>query len=133
MDQIFHPYTEWEDYKNGMYSDKQVEHPLSMKINAKKMLTSPHLFEKTLKNVLEKWPISSDNMLSNKNMNRRAWLGCAACSYYYGIPENITKSVFSSLSEINQGKANKIADKIIKYYENKNKKIREVMGMEMLF
>jgi hypothetical protein len=110
MIQIYHKYTEWEDFQNGMFNTAFDNESLLI-TNAIKLLSDDVLFYQTAINVLNKWPISSDVNLSNNSSNRQSWVGQSACCYKYNV----------------------IADKIIIIYESKYKKIHKNMGTPMLF
>ena len=119
MKQIHKPYYTWECYKNGMFDiDKKQNEDLLIK---KSVL------------VLSKWKNSTDNNLSNKNINRNSWIGQSACSYNHKCPELLTRIAWGNISELQRNKANNIAKKIIKIYEDKNRKIYTGLGKQMLF
>jgi hypothetical protein len=132
MKRIYHHYLLWEDNKNGMYDIPCVidESKINDCIN---LLSNPEKFYNTLKSVLNEWVISSDENLSNINCNRQAWLGQAACCYLFKAEETITRKAWGFLSDKKKQEANNIADKIIREYESKNKKIHSPMGKELLF
>ena len=130
MKQIYHKYTDWEDYKNGMFSNGVDKELIRKGVN---LLRNDNLFLETSMLVLNYWIISCDVNLSNSNSNRQSWIGQAACSYLYGINESTTRFVWKELTLKEKIKANLIADKIIKLYEAKYYKLHSEMGTEMLF
>lgn len=133
MIQVYEHYEKWEDYKNGMYS-KICNYDAHIKlIHSIGILTSKENFIDAANDVLIKWPISSAVNLTNKNQNRRAWLGAAACCLRCEAPEYITRMAWYVINEIHKIEANKIADKIILNYERENKSIHKNMGEQMLF
>ena len=71
--------------------------------------------------VVSNWPNSSLQNLSNISMNRVAWLGQAACCFYGGVPSTATMFCWKYLSEATQKRSNRIANKIIKEWEQKKK------------
>ena len=120
MVQVFEHYTKWEDWKAGMFSmNEQTDSELKISASVN-VLSSPDLFYDILKDVLQSWPISSAVNLTNKQQNRKAWLGAAACMFSNQAPEYITRIAWSILSEDQQKTANMIAGKIISEYENTN-------------
>ena len=124
MKQIFHNFILWEDYKNGMYACSWTNEEEVLHIqNAVKILSNADLFSSVLINVLNDWKISADVNLSNQSQNRRAWLGWAACSYKYKVPEILTRVACNTLTEQQQITANKVAENFIKKYETKNEQI----------
>jgi hypothetical protein len=119
MDQVFHHYETWEEYKAGMWRN-----PTSTEIN--KMLpeaikfTGNHVvYGQAMMNVLEAWPISCEHNLSNATQNRRAWIGHAAACCKKGFPESVTRLAWGHLSNKQQELANEQADKAIDAWEEK--------------
>ena len=116
MERIFHPYEAWEDYKCGMY-DELKEGRETRIIIAMHLLASPTLCEKFMREVVKRWKIACEQVLTNQSVNRRAWLGQAACCLYAGVREDETRSAWGQLTEEEQNKANEIAEKVIEDYE----------------
>lgn len=117
MDRIYHPYYEWEDYLNGMYNlpDKKEENKLiSLSIE---VLTNTDLFLDICKEVLNNWKIASLVNMTNKQCNRKAWLGQASCSLKYNVPEICTRIAWGELSNSERFEADQVADKIINSFE----------------
>ena len=132
MKQIYHHFKEWEDYQNGMYDlSNQNEELLINK--AKELLSDQDLFFKTSLDVIYNWKKSTDVNLTNKNSNRRSWIGQSACCYAYGVPELLTRVAWGMLTDIQRKEANLTADKIIRIYEEKNRRVHNGMGEEGLF
>ena len=133
MRQIFKVYTDWEDYKNGMYS---LTNPIDAEFKIKKseeLLKDPNKFYEVCLLILNNWKVSSDVNLTNKHQNRRAWLGAAACCYNHNCNETLTRVAWSKLTKNEQDIANRIADKIINKYERENFGIHSNLGEKMLF
>lgn len=105
-------YTNWEDWKNGMYRDvKEKEYYIKKAIEC---LRDPYL---SMYGVIKEWKQSTKENLSDISSNRRSWLGQAACCYKYGVPENLTRVAWGLLTSEERINANKTADKIIKLWE----------------
>lgn len=119
---IYHEYTLWEDYKNGMYITEQQKNEIDLINEAGKILKNEKLFYKIGIEMVKKWKYSAEQNLSNKNRNRRAWIGQATSSYYAKVPEYLTKYAWRMLLPSDQIKANKVADKIIKNWEKEYEK-----------
>lgn len=131
MNRVYHKYTEWEDFKNGMYDTDNGNYNELLN-DAVLLLSNDNLFYETALKVIESWVISTKENLTNINSNRRAWIGQASCCYAYGVSETITRDAWALLTDLQRYNANKVADKIISIYENKNRKIHSRMGKEML-
>jgi hypothetical protein len=70
--------------------------------------------------MVSEWIYSAEQNLSNSSRNRQAWIGQASCCYKYGVPEHITKYAWRLMSFEQQHKANQIANKVIKIWEDVN-------------
>ena len=117
MEQIFHPYEEWEDRKAGMYNHCSTYNTENVISECIKLLTNETEFYNTMLSISEEWVKSTETNLSNSNNNRRAWLGRAACCFKINVPENITQKAWLQMSPIQREFANKIADRFIKDWE----------------
>ena len=86
--------------------------------------------------VVMEWPISSENALTDYRLNRRAWIGHAACALAIRCPEDITREAWSKLSDEQRILANQEADRAIAAWEHayaQNYDLRKNVGEEMLF
>lgn len=117
-----YPYWMWECYKNGMYKNK------GLVSDAVLVLSDPEYFDTVLCEVINKWPITSENHLSNHSINRQAWCGQVACCYKFGVGEQVTRKSWKELSDMDRYKANKIADIHIKNYDRKNRRVQTFVG-----
>jgi len=132
MKQIYHKYTEWEDFQNGMF-ETDVKNKEELILKAIQLLSNEVDFYDTSIKVLKDWKIASDVNLTNKNSNRQSWVGQAACCYAFGTPEILTRKAWNSLCDTDKIKANIVADKIIKIYERRHFEIHRAMGEPLLF
>lgn len=130
MKQFYAKYTEWEDYKNGMYT---TELQNKLIIHIKNLLCDEDMFLNTAIEMVKNWEISAKVNLTNKSCNRIAWVGQASCCYKLGANELTVKKAWSEIPEDLKTKANNIANKIVKSYEAKNSKLHKNMGEQMLF
>lgn len=122
-DRIFHTYDKWECYKAGFYAttkegmtEEQCEREYF------KLLTNEKLFSETLEKVITEWKFSCEHYLTNKSMNRIAWLGQAALCYAKGIPSTY-RGGFNLLSPEQQDIANGIALKYLNKWMEKNNRL----------
>lgn len=113
MKRIYHHYNLWEDYHAGMYDEikygrkKRVE-------KAAYILGTPEICKQAMEKVISEWKIATEYNLSNAEINRKAWLGQAACSCYANIHEDETREAWGLMTEQQRIKANQIAASIIK-------------------
>lgn len=112
-DRIFHTFEKWECYKSGFYATKKDGMTKDECESAyATFLSDTKLFEKVLSKVIKEWKNSCEHYLTNKAMNRIAWLGQACLAYQYQIPSKFCGG-FSLLSEDEQNEANESALKYL--------------------
>lgn len=133
MKQYYHKYTDWEDYKNGMYNETSNIDLEKNKDLIISFLTDSFRFYNTAKKVVNEWKISSLENISNKNVNSIAWLGQASCCYELGVTEVCTKYAWKFIDEEKKKLADLVAYKVIKEYEAENREIYKHLGEKMLF
>lgn len=133
MKQIYHPYYIWEDFKNGMYEIPVKPYSEILIKNCIELLSNQELFFEVSLKVLNNWKYASEHNLSNKSINRQAWIGQASCCLEYKAQEIVTREVWGRLDTITRIYANKTADKIIRIYEEKNNKLYKSMEENGLF
>ena len=108
-ERIFHTFEKWECHKAGFYGSKKdgmtAEQCEQEYCN---FLSNDELFKKGLQGVLDNWINSCEHYLTNKAMNRIAWLGQAATCYSTGVPSKFCAG-FNLLTSEQQEKANEIA------------------------
>lgn len=99
--------------------------------------TSDHaLYGHYMERVIQEWPISTENALTDSTMNRKAWVGHAACALALGCPEDIVRQAWGYLSDEQRFLANKAADRAISMWEVDYAKSRELypdMGTALLW
>lgn len=113
---VWHDYKLWEDYKNGMYNNNKRSEKI---INCLEMFKSDilHWFMWT---ALENYKYSSEVHLTQKEFNRKAWVGQATCNFHFNatIPE--TTNAWFMLTKEQREKANRIAQDVIEEWEYEN-------------
>jgi len=108
-DRIFHTFDKWECHKAGFYASKKD----GMKAEECEQafadyLSNDALFRGGLIGVINEWKHSCEHYLTNKAMNRIAWMGQAAMCYSTGIPSKYCAG-FNRLTVEQQNSANEIA------------------------
>lgn len=108
-DRIYHTYEKWECFKAGFYEN---QHPTMSHEECeqayKDTLMDGVLFASILDKITVEWKYSCEHYLTNKYMNRIAWLGQAAVCYHTGVPSRYSGSWFD-IPEKKREEANKIA------------------------
>jgi hypothetical protein len=131
---VYHPVSKWEELKHNMWGDvKDKKKFFKMALD----FTSDHkLYGSYMIKVANEWQYSCENALTDYRLNRRAWIGHAACALAIGCPEDITREAWSKLTDEQRLLANKEADRAIAHWEHsyaQSKNLRENLGEEMLF
>ena len=93
--------------------------------NARNLLSDPITLKYEMRWVAYNWPFSAEMNLTNRGLNRQAWLGQAACCHKHGVPEYLTKKAWHLLNDDQRNIANGVADEVIQareaYYVEKQK------------
>lgn len=116
MKRIYHNYKLWEDANNGMYdtstkmTEKETERLTQLAI---KLLSDPERFYQTAKDMVDDWPISTEQNMTIASRNHESWIGQASCSYAHKIPERITKFAWRMMKMSAQMEANMVAQRVI--------------------
>ena len=118
MERIFHHYNKWEDYHAGMY-DESKDGRAERVIKAAEILGTPATCRKAMEKVVSEWVKATEYNLSNAEINRKAWLGQAACCCWAGIHEDETREAWGLMTEAQRIEANAIAADIIKKWVGK--------------
>lgn len=63
--------------------------------------------------VIDSWKISCENAFTDELLNKKAWIGHAACALALSCPENITRKAWGLLSDEQRYLANEQAEKAI--------------------
>ena len=107
----FHTFDKWECHKAGFYkSTKDGMTAQQCREAYADFLRDSDRFDAALSKVTTEWVHSCEHYLTNKSMNRIAWLGQAGMCYATGVPSMFC-SGFNLLSEAEQEAANMVAFK----------------------
>ena len=93
------------------------------------------LYGSYMDRVVKEWPVSCENALTDYYMNRKAWIGHAACALAINCPEDITRQAWKELSYEQQYLANQEAIRAIRTWENmyiESKELRKSLGETLL-
>lgn len=124
MKQVYHHYTLWEDFQNGMYDEVKQGRQDRVKI-AVKILSDTDLLYKCMKRVTEEWKHATEQELTNPSINHQAFLGQAACNIYAGVKEDETREAWGYLTNEQRFNANRVADRVDLEWQQKYMKGRE--------
>jgi len=118
---VFHTFDKWECAKAGFYDTAPPNGMTKQDCETvyASMLTSEKEFREALNGVITEWKHSCEHYLTNKAMNRIAWLGQASLCYAKGIPAEY-RGGFNLLSKKQQDKANEIAFEYLNKWLTRN-------------
>jgi hypothetical protein len=119
-ERIFHTYDKWECYKYGFYNthkdgmtkeECETEYAL--------FLSDDNAFRDALGHVISEWKNSCEHYLTNKSMNRVAWLGQASLCFARSIPATF-RGGYNMLTEEQKDKANHTAHEYLNIWLKNN-------------
>jgi hypothetical protein len=114
MKQFYATIYNMECVNNGMYSNSINELNVQKSIN---LLSDLNQFSEAIDKVFVNWKISTCVNLSNKSINRKAWLGQSACLINHSANERETKKAWFELSDEKRLMANYLAQQKINEFE----------------
>lgn len=127
--QRYVPYWEWEDYINGMWGkDERLQEAIEF--------TGDYIkYGNAMKEVVEAWPRTMLNSLTNTSINKRAFLGHCAVCYKLGICESTTRAAWKELTDQQRYDADKVAQETINnwLHDYRNKQVYKNVGGSLLF
>lgn len=108
-DRIFHTFDKWECYKAGFFATSKEGMTKEECENLyAEFLKNDEKFKEALEGVITNWKYSCEHYLTNKAMNRIAWLGQASACYSIHMP-SAYRGGFNLLTEEEKERANNIA------------------------
>jgi len=119
-DRIFHQYDKWESIEYDFFA---TTHKTWSKLQCQhkylELMVVLDEFEDILMNVIKEWKFTCEQNLTNKSLNRIAWLGQSAMAYKYKIPA-IFSSGWQLLDKTEQHNANIIALGVLNFWLENN-------------
>lgn len=117
---IYHNYKDWEDYQLGMWRKESPENEKRLLDKAIDFTGNHEEYGYWMLQVIEKMPTACEHNLTNMSINRKAWIGHAACCLAFNCPEYITRQAWGMLTDYQREEANKKADYAIMKWEEKH-------------
>jgi hypothetical protein len=115
LPRVWHPVFDWEEMATPMWEsggDSDIDQIVEF--------TGDHVaYGKAMARVINEWPISCENSLTNYNINRKAWLGHAACALQIGGPQSLTRKAWALLNDTQRTLANREAARHIGIWERR--------------
>jgi len=110
IEQVFHHYTKWEDFQNGMWRSVYGEERETFLVKAIEFTGDDKLYGEWMLRVVDRWPIACETNLTNAAINQRAWIGHAACCLGIDCPEDVVRQAWHCLTDQQRYLANRAAD-----------------------
>lgn len=127
-DRIFHTFDKWECFKAGFYNTTvEGKTEDEAKQEYADFLSNLPEFEKALDFIIHNWKYSCEHYLTNKGMNRIAYLGQASLAYAKHIPQKYAGGYFLMTKE-QQEAADQMALKYLNIWLKENN--RQEVTME---
>jgi len=115
FDRVYHSYWDWEENNFNMWGAVENKKKWIKKAIA---FTGDHLkYGRFMMRVINEWPISCENALTDYNINRKAWIGHAAVALAIQCPESIVREAWGHLTDEQRFLANKQAERAIQAWE----------------
>lgn len=135
MDRVWHPFHEWEDLEMWSPCDSKKRYEMLQK--AIEFTGSHTLYGKYMMEVLSAFPKACEHNLTDVQMNRKAWIGHAACFLAIQCPEDITRQAWSHLTDLQRELANLEAENAINLWVSnharKNRELDSQVGKQRVF
>jgi hypothetical protein len=115
LKRIWLPIDTWEEIGFNMWGEVANRRLFLQKAV---IFTGNHrLYGRYMQRVTKEWPNSCINALTDYNLNRKAWIGHAACALAFRCPEDITRQAWGLLTNEQRILANRQADRAIQSWE----------------
>ena len=133
LKRVWHDYRDWEEVAHNMWGEATDTQQALWDAIA---FTSDHVrYGSYMMRVIQEWPISCENALTDNTLNQKAWLGHAATALALSIPEDITRKAWGHLTDEQRLLANKEAERAISTWKDvyaKSKNLHSDMGGSLL-
>ena len=115
LKRIWLPIDAWEEIGHNMWGEVTNRR---LFLQRAVIFTGNHrLYGRYMQRVTLEWPNSCMNALTDYNLNRKAWIGHAACALALRCPEDITRQAWGLLTDEQRILANRQANRAIQSWE----------------
>jgi hypothetical protein len=115
LKRVWSPIDQWEEVPANMWGEVANRR---LYLQRAVIFTGNHrLYGRYMQRVTREWPNSCVNALTDYNLNRKAWIGHAACALALRCPEDITRQAWGLLIDEQRTLANRQADRAICAWE----------------
>jgi hypothetical protein len=119
MKRVYHHYEKWEEIKSGMWRNVPVGERQQYVDQAASLMKDANAFFLAMQRATIEWPHSCEHHLTG-TFNRQAWMGHAGCCIAVNSPEDLTRLAWHTLTQDEQDRANRAADRAIAEWERKH-------------
>lgn len=134
LKRIWLPIDQWEEVDANMWGEVPDRR---LYLQRAVIFTGNHrLYGRYMMRVTREWPNSCINALTDYNLNRKAWIGHAACALALRCPEDITRQAWGLLTDEQRILANSQASRAIQSWEMRYREsfgIRKDVAAPLLF
>ncbi len=116
IEQKFHHFSRWEDYKNGFYDSSCERYDEKINLSVELLSNQDHFCEVAI-DMFDTWKISAEQNLTDNAINKNAWIGQASCCFNHSSPSYVTIEAWWRLDEETRKKANDTARKALKKWQ----------------
>jgi hypothetical protein len=120
---IFHPVDRWEEAP--MWRRTPVIERDRRSRHARAILTNDTAFRVCLGRVIQEWPVSCEHNLTDNSLNRAAWLWHAGSYLETGASEEVTRSIWSTLTNAERKAADRIAWEVVAEWERNHAAMKQ--------
>ena len=133
LKRVWVPIELWEELQWNMWGD--VSNRQRYLERAVIFTGNYRLYGRYMNRVVQEWPKSCLNALTDQSLNRRAWIGHAACALALRCPEDVTRQAWGLLTHEQRVLANRQADRAIQSWEmryQQSRRVRENLDAQVL-
>lgn len=134
LERVYVPVWDWEENKFNMWGSVN-DRAKFLRLSVE--LTGDHKrYGRFMMRVVNEWKNSCINALTDSSLNKKAWVGHAACALAIGCPEDITRQAWGKLTDDQRLLANREAERAIQHWERMYAKsigLCQQVENEMLF
>jgi hypothetical protein len=115
LKRVYHPVWEWEEIAHNMWGE--IEDRAAWVQRAIEFTGDHKQYGHYMRRVTREWPISCENALTDYRINRKAWIGHAACALAMRCPEDVVREAWGHLTDEQRLLANGEAERSIACWE----------------
>jgi hypothetical protein len=123
---VYHDCRLWEEVPANMWGE--ATNPAQALEDAIAFTGDHRLYGEHMLRVIQEWPVSCENALTDYSLNRKAWVGHAAVALALNIPEDITRKAWGMLTDEQRLLANREAERAIQQWEDSYAKGKGLCG-----